>query len=79
MTGVQTLDFQSTLTRFNNHILEVKERIDEKRRFKIGCGVSECELLNVIYIGNILCKDKCYIEQDMVDKIHDYLIVNKNG
>lgn len=78
MEGVQTLYFTNTTTRFNDYIFKMWENRENKRRFKIGCGVSECEMFNAIYIEEVLCKGKCYIKQTMIDKIHDYLIKKEN-
>lgn len=47
-------------------IVRKGEDLIKKRRFSIGCGVSECEIQELLYISEILCRKEevCYITKE---------------
>lgn len=48
----------------------------KKRRFSIGCGLSECEVQELLYLNELLCRKEevCYItlelEKQIIERIN---------
>lgn len=48
----------------------------KKKRFSIGCGISECEMQELLYLNELLCRKEevCYItlelEKQIIERIN---------
>ena len=57
-------------------IKEKGKDLAKKIRFSIGCGVSECEIQELLYLNEILCRKErvCYIteqeEKQIIERIN---------
>ena len=47
----------------------VEKGIDlvKKNRFSIGCGISECEIQELLYLNELICRKEevCYIDEEL--------------
>lgn len=43
----------------------------KKKRFSIGCGISECEMQELLYLNELLCRKEevCYITPELEKQI----------
>lgn len=43
----------------------------KKKRFSIGCGISECEMQELLYLNELLCRKEevCYITSELEKQI----------
>lgn len=60
-------------------ILGKTKDIQKYRRLKIGKGVSSCELQEIMYLKDILCRRPCYISEKDILKLEQRLINISNG
>lgn len=55
-----------------NVLIEKGKDLVKKNRFSIGCGVTECELQELLYLNELLCRKEevCYITKEEEKQIN---------
>lgn len=64
--------FQNLVSRnLGDIIIEKGNDLVKKIRFSIGCGVSECEIQELLYLNELVCRKEevCYIDEDLEKQI----------
>lgn len=60
-------------------VLTKAKDLQKYRRLKIGKGVSVCELQEIMYLKDILCRRPCYVSDKDIFKLEQRLISISNG
>jgi len=45
--------------------------IVKQKRFSVGCGLSECEIQELLYLNELMCRKEevCYIDEELEKQI----------
>lgn len=71
-------DYTNIVTKRHNVIIEVGRQLEIFNRLKIRCKPDDCTIKRLVVLGDIICKDLCYIGDEELSKINEFLIRN-NG
>lgn len=69
--SILEVDIQST---FHKAIIKAYQELEKYRRFKVGCGVTECQISDMNYLHDKLCTPCLENEQIKIikEKIQSY-------
>lgn len=59
--------------------LNYGDAIRKYKRLKIGCYPKNCQLEELMFIQDILCKQPCYVSDRDIDNLEQRLIRISNG
>lgn len=64
------LDTDSQYT-LHKAIISKYQDLEKYRRFKVGCGVSDCDISDLIYLSDMVCNGSCHITKKQKNKIKE--------